>query len=188
MRKIDYFAQKPRLSFNKNYTHPTTVGGVTTLIVIGLTILTLSSFSQNFLYKTSPVISSSERNYKETPIFDLNVDKKLTMGFFLASNQNNRFVMDPSLFTIRAFQTRVYMNDDKEFAEEPIELELEGCREDHFPDDEAIKKSFKFLGIDQNLCLKKLQIKQPRLVGFWGQENFERIEVKFQRCTNGTSR
>ena len=186
MRKIDYFARSPKLLFNKNYSHATSVGGVITVIVIGLTILNLNSFSQNFLYKKSPSISSSERNYKESPVFRLSGDK-FNMGFFLVSDQS-KFMMDPSYFTIKAFQTRVFLKDDNSVGDEKIELELEACREDHFPEDENLKKSFKNLGIDQNLCLKKEQKKQPRLVGVWGQENFERIEVEFQKCINQTSR
>ena len=186
MQNIDYFSQKPRLLFNKNYAHPTPIGGVTTLIVLALTILTLSSFSQNFLYKKGPVISSSESNFRDLPIFEMDGDN-FNMGFYFLSNLEN-YVMDPSLFTIEAFLTRIYLKEDNTVGEDSLELKLEECTELHFPNDNNLRKSFNSLGIEKSLCFKKNQEVRPRLVGMWGQERFERILIRYSRCVNSTKR
>ena len=186
MSTIDYFAQKPQLLFNKHYAHPTPVGGVATLIVIGLTILTLSSFSQNFLYKKGPIISSSESNFLDLPVFDLD-GENLNMAFFFLSNLE-KYVMDPKLFKIEAFLARIYLKEDKSIGEDTLELKLEECTESHFPDDNNIKKSFASLGIAKSLCFKKKQEVKPRLAGIWGQERFERILIRYSRCVNKTDR
>ena len=185
MQTLDYFALKPKILFNKNYAHPTTVGTIATISVIVITVLTLSSFSRNFLYKKSPIISSSESNFKEPPIFELNGDQ-FNMGFYFLYNLN-KYVMDPSLFKIKAFMRRIYLKQDNNtVGEELLDLELEQCNEKHFPNDFRIKKSFLSLGIDKSICFKQKQKNLPRLVGIWGQENFETVLIKYQRCVNGT--
>ncbi len=185
MKNFDYFALKPKLLFDKNYAHPTTIGSITTLIVIALTILTLSSFSKNFFYKKGPIISSSESNFKEPPVFELN-GEQFNMGFYFLFNMD-KYVLDPSLFTIEAFLRRIYLKSDNTVGEELLQLDLEKCGDYHFPNDYRIKKSFLSLGIDKSICFKKEQKTQPRLVGIWGQENFETIWIKYKRCVNATT-
>ena len=157
-----------------------------TCLVFVLTILSLSSFSQNFLYKTSPIISSSESNFKELPIFNLNGDE-FNMSFYFLANKVG-FLMDASLFTIQAFLSKTYLKEDDTLTRDEFKLELENCKDHHFPNDVNLRKSFISLGIDKSLCFKKQQNIQPRLVGMWGQELFETIYIKYQRCVNGTSR
>ena len=187
MNSLDRFPLQPKLLFNKSYAHSTWFGLSATIIVFSLSLLTLGSFSENFLYKKGPIISSSESNFKDIPTFDLD-DTDFKMAFFFVTNKNNSYVMDSSFFKIEAFQTRVYMSEENKLLEEHFKLELERCKTDHFPKDENIQKSFQKLGIFQSLCMKKQQKHSPRLVGIWGQENFERITIKYSRCMNSTSK
>jgi hypothetical protein len=186
MQNFDYFAQKPRLLFDRRYSNATLIGAITTILLLVITLLTLSSFSQNFLYKKSPITYSTESSIKENPKFNLNGDE-FNMGFYFLAN-TGEYIMDPSFLTIQASLSTIYLKEDHSMKDDEVDLELEICKDSHFPNDSELRKSFTMLGINYNFCFKKQQKIPTMIAGLWGENLFQRIWIKFRRCVNGTSR
>ena len=186
LTKLDLFAVSPKLIFNKQTSFSTNAGLLMTLFVFILTILALRSFSENFLYKRNPFISTMEKTFKEMPIFELSADQFNFAAYFLSDGV--RYKMDSSLFRIEAFISKVNLSENNEILEEFIELELEPCTSRHFPSEKYIQDSFYALGIHNSLCLKPSQKNRAVLVGVWGQKQYHTLQILFERCENSTQR
>lgn len=186
MERFDYFALRPKFFIDKKQSHPTAAGVFMTFSIFTFILIFFASLLDNFINKKSPIINITEKNFKDIPIFEININQ-FSMGFFFLTNQGN-YMMDPTIFKIQAFISKIYLGDNNTVIDETSPLELEPCTEDHFPKDEKIRKTFPNLGVLKSLCFKKHQKQNPRLVGVWGQEKFERILVKYVRCVNSSSR
>jgi hypothetical protein len=182
LKKFDRFAISPSLNIASKERYQTYSGGIVSILVFGLVILTTANFSQNLFLKKNPNIVTSQSNFAVIPKFNLS-DFKL--GYFFNSYTQGK-VLDPTVLTFSAgfFRSLVSLDGVQSF--EYGSFELEKCSMDYYEpfDDKDILKR---LNMGNNICFADKDRPKLQLEGGWGQSPFVMIYVDFNICRNSSA-
>ena len=184
LEKLDYYSSQPRVYFKSKDSHFTWAGLILSLAIAIVVFLTISNFSQNFLYKTKPFILNSKQHFEVIPQFDLGDTAKWTLSFFF-NFQITEFLMDPTIFTVECLLQQVTNLEERGINVTLIPIELEPCRRDSFPK-ETSEATLKNLNFQKNLCFKRNSTNKPILEGLWGSERFNMLYVNLRKCKNNS--
>jgi hypothetical protein len=181
LKKFDRFAISPSLNIDNDDSYKTYSGGIVSIIVFGLVILTTANFSQNLLNKKNPNIVTSQSNFDVIPRFNLS-DFKL--GYFFNSFTRGKLI-DPTILTFSSgfFRSLLSLNGTQGY--EFFPLELEKCSLEYYePFDN--RDILKRLDMGNNICFSEKDRKNLQLEGGWGQSPFDMIYVDLIICKNSS--
>ena len=182
LRIIDFFGHAPSFIIKNNLKYKTHIGGLLTLIVIIISIITLIFFSEELYSKKSPsvnLITEANLNPSKINFFD-NFE-------FIIGIQNDNFIVqrNESIYYAKGFLFQTIINSSGIFNIKE-EIKLDSC-------DKALKNSinyelFKHLNLNNYYCSSKNQskinINNIYLNEYWGNNGFQMLQIKFYDCVN----
>jgi hypothetical protein len=182
LKKFDRFAISPSLNIASKDRYQTYSGGIVSILVFGLAILTTANFSQNLLLKKNPNIVASQSNFALIPKFNLSDFK---IGYFFNSPTQGK-VLDPTVLTFFSGFFRSIISLDGTQSVEDRSIGLEKCSLEYYApfDDKDILKR---LNMANNFCFSDKDRGNLQLEGGWGQSPFEMIYVDISICRNSTA-
>ena len=182
LRIIDFFGHDPSFIIKNNLKYKTHIGGLLTLIVIIISVITLIFFSEELYSKKSPsvnLITEANLNPSKINFFD-NFE-------FIIGIQNDNFIVqrNESIYYAKGFLFQTIINSSGIFNIKE-EIDLDSC-------DKALKNSinyelFKDLNLNNYYCFSKNQskinINNIYLNEYWGNNGFQMLQIKFYDCVN----
>ena len=182
LRIIDFFGHDPSFIIKNNLKYKTHIGGLLTLIVIIISVITLIFFSEELYSKKSPsvnLITEANLNPSKINFFD-NFE-------FIIGIQNDDFIVqrNESIYYAKGFLFQTIINSSGIFNIKE-EIDLDSC-------DKALKNSinyelFKDLNLNNYYCFSKNQskinINNIYLNEYWGNNGFQMLQIKFYDCVN----
>ena len=182
LKIIDFFGHNPSFIIKNNLKYKTHIGGLLTLIVIIISVITLIFFSEELYSKKSPsvnLITEANLNPSKINFFD-NFE-------FIIGIQNDNFIVqrNESIYYAKGFLFQTIINSSGIFNIKE-EIDLDSC-------DKALKNSinyelFKDLNLNNYYCFSKNQskinINNIYLNEYWGNNGFQMLQIKFYDCVN----
>ena len=182
IKKLDIFTIKSELRFKKKTDHQTILGGILTMILIILMILSLISFGSEVIKKQLPETNIGEEYDIYPKQHEIN---SLNFGLaFGLQNSNVKHYINNKIYKAHVYQdtlNRLRNETDGSiklnFAKQEIPIEI--CSKDHFPE----KFHFYFLKLDiKNLfCIAKNHTKYF-LRGTFDNDLFKSIKIVINEC------
>ena len=177
---IDIFGYAPSLSIKNQLFYQTIFGGLLTLLIIIITIITLIFFSQELFNKNSPSVNLSmdALNHPQRLNYFDNFE-------FLIGIQNSSYMteINEKIFGAKGTLFKTVVNESGIYNLK-TNINLVSC-------DKALSNSKnKDLYTDLNLkgyyCISNEQNEEPYLKEHWGNNDFSMIQIKFVDCDNKT--
>ena len=182
LRFIDFFGHNPSFIIKNNLKYQTHIGGLLTLIVIIISVITLIFFSEELYNKKSPSVNLiTEANLHPSKInfFD-NFE-------FIIGIQNDNFIVqrNESIYYAKGFLFQTIINSSGIFNIKE-EIDLDSC--DKTLKDSTNYELFKDLNLNNYYCFSKNQSKinlnNIYLNEYWGNNGFQMLQIKFYDCVN----
>ena len=177
---IDVFGYTPSLSIKNQLFYQTIFGGLLTLLIIIITLITLIFFSQELFNKNSPSVNLSmdALNHPQRLNYFDNFE-------FLIGIQNSSYMteINEKIFGAKGTLFKTVVNESGIYNLK-TNINLVSC-------DKALSNSKnKDLYLDLNLkgyyCISNDQDEEPYLKEHWGNNDFSMIQIKFVDCDNKT--
>ena len=177
---IDVFGYTPSLSIKNQLFYQTIFGGLLTLLIVIITIITLIFFSQELFNKNSPSVNLSMEalNHPQRLNYFDNFE-------FLIGIQNSSYMteINEKIFNAKGSLFKTVVNESGIYNLK-TNINLVSC-------DIALSNSKnKDLYTDLNLkgyyCISNDQNEEPYLKEHWGNNDFSMIQIKFVDCDNKT--
>ena len=182
---IDLFGHTPSFVVNQELKYKTIFGGILSIIILILGLILLIFFSIDLFARNSPSINLStnlEPNPTKLYYFD-------NFEFIIGVNDENlEMVYDESIFNIKAY---LYSKkgSDEDFFSNPIELDLVQCNE--VLSTSINYRLFQNINLQNYFCISNKQnnidINEIYINEFWGNNNFQMIQLRFTECQNTTN-
>ena len=182
---IDLFGHYPSFVIHNRLIHKTFFGGIITIIVVFIAIITTIFFSQELLYRKYPYVNLSTEIYNNPKKIDYYNNFEFAIG--IKNPNNNLFEINESIFFIKAFLVKTIINSSGTYnIKESINLKR--CSET-FNESNINYDLFKNLSLDNLYCISNEQndINEIYIKEFYGNNNFQKIEIQFYECTNSTN-
>ena len=181
---IDAFGQSPQfLIKRKNYYH-SVFGGIITIILYGISVISLIFFSQELFLKRAPSVNlstESDEHPEKIQYYD-NYE-------FLIGIQNSNMIVhrDETIYKAKGFIFQT-LNTNNELNNMVTEIDLESC--DIALADSNVYEFVKDINLEDYYCFAKSQSKVSNndlfINDFWNNDGFQMIQVKFMECQNTT--
>lgn len=183
VKKIDIFAFKTQLKMNRRTRFSTVIGGVFTLLLIGLSTLLFIHFGYDMINHTNPISVSSEI-YVEDPILTQFSSENNFIMFGVQYPNYTHFV-DETIYKITLTQSYIGSNSSKSFSKS---VPIGRCTPDDLPQASNMNKYFTDAWgspINEVLCVKNLS-------NYWIQGSFDTndyayMQIKVSSCANNTA-
>jgi hypothetical protein len=177
---IDYYSVRPQILFLNSETFPTKSGAFITICILTLTFLTLSNFSQNFLYKTEPFILNTRKNHELNPKISF---KDIPFTISLLYNYQE-YIDDPSIIQYKAAVRSISTLSDGTITLNEKKLDLKKCTPNDFTLDNSIQESLRAISFERHFCFN---FSSAEIEGAWGTKKFDVIAIDFLRCVNNSN-
>jgi hypothetical protein len=176
LKLIDIFGQGIQLRIGKDTKSKTNLGGILTILMMGLLLAMLIYNIGNVLNRRNPQISVEQQVTEEYPSLVLNQE---TFPFSISlTNNGNVGVNKPNYFKfsvilMSGLTTSSSLNE--------TEFNLVNCKKKFFP---RIKNdSYNSLNMDQNMCIENQNI---TVTGSWGKEYIAYLVLRVSICSDST--
>ena len=177
---IDIFGYIPSLSIQKQLHYHTFFGGILTVILILISIITIIFFSQELFNKKSPSVNLSTESLMNAP--KLNYFDNFE---FLIGIQNSSYIteINEKIFNAKGTLFKTIINETGTFNLK-TDINLTSCNI-------ALSKSenkelYSSLNLKGYYCISNIQKNEIYLNEIWGHNNFTMIQFKFIDCDNKT--
>jgi hypothetical protein len=150
---IDLFGHYPSFVIHNRLIHKTFFGGIITIIVVFIAIITTIFFSQELLYRKYPYVNLSTEIYNNPKKIDYYNNFEFAIG--IKNPNNNLFEINESIFFIKAFLVKTIINSSGTYnIKESINLKR--CSET-FNESNINYDLFKNLSLDNLYCISNEQ-------------------------------
>ena len=173
---IDLLSLPPQLKVNQQNSYKTLLGGLTSLLLILLTIASVGYFGKDLISKKDPTTIVSAYDYQDLR-FNVGID-----GYYLfmaIEDSNFNYYNDPSIFTFSAYHKNVTLNNQGVANLIEKEIEIKPCKT-FFKDTDKLKDG---LNRDLFYCLKPDEIS---IQGYWGNKINAYAGIYLKKCVNST--
>ena len=182
---IDIFGHYPSFVIQNKLLHKTIFGGIITIFVIFISIISTIFFSQELLFRKCPYINLSTEIYNNPKRINYYNNFEFAIG--IKNPNNNLFEINESIFFIKAFLVKTIINSSGTYnIKESINLKR--CSET-FNESNINYDLFKNLSLDNLYCISNEQndINEIYIKEFYGNNKNQKIEIQFYECTNSTN-
>ena len=180
LRIIDIFGYNPSFIIKNNLQYKTHIGGILTLIVIIISIITLIFFSEELYKKKSPSVNLITEGFLHPSKINFFDNFEFIIGI-----QNDNFIVqkNESIYYAKGFLVKTIINSSGIFNIKE-EIDLDTC-------DKTLKDSinyelFKHLNLNNFYCFSKNQskinINNIYINEYWGNDGFQMLQIKFYDC------
>jgi hypothetical protein len=172
---IDVYGQGISLTLNKKKSTTTVIGGILTIITVGLLIAATWSTGKDIFYHLQPIISFEDQLFTRRPYVNLD-SYNFPMAMAVQDYSQNTFDL-PRYFTPEIILSKVYNSNGTTINRN---LEMEMCTYEHFPNlslDYLVKA-----GVTNYFCLKKNQ--NTTIGGYWDDESITYLILRLKLCIN----
>jgi hypothetical protein len=172
----DIYGETINLKIKNNTTSQTMIGGVLTIITIGLIMGAAWSTGKDIIYKQKPSINIEDKLFPQRP--DLLLDTyNFPFAIVMQDYSNNAYIL-PKYFTYELLHYSIFNSNATTFE---TRWDLEQCNYTHFP--RLTTEFFDKAGIKNYMCIKKQNI---TIGGYWDEDNIKYIIVRIKLCQNST--
>ena len=182
---IDLFGHYPSFVIHKRLLHKTFFGGIMTIIVVFIAVISTIFFSQELLFRKCPYMNISTEIYNNPEKIDFYDNFEFAIG--IKNPNNNLFEINESIYYIKAFLIKIIVNSSCIYnIKESINMKI--CSET-FNESNINYDLFKNLSLDNLYCISNEQndINNIYINEFIGNNNFQKIEIQLYECTNLTN-
>ena len=182
---IDLFGHYPSFVIHKRLLHKTFFGGIMTIIVVFIAVISTIFFSQELLFRKCPYMNISTEIYNNPEKIDFYNNFEFAIG--IKNPNNNLFEINESIYYIKAFLIKTIVNSSGTYnIKESINMKI--CSET-FNESHINYDLFKNLSLDNLYCISNEQndINNIYINEFYGNNNFQKIEIQLYECTNLTN-
>ena len=184
IQKLDVFGEMPKLLIKNEIRHHSLFGGLMTLVLICISIVAFCLFAQELFIKTSPSVNLSTQTNSHPDQINYFNNFEFLIGI---QNKNNIVEINESIFYAKGYISRTTVNETGTFNMK-YEIDLEPCSDVLV--DSIHYELFKHLNLKGFFCISKHQskvnISDIYINEFWGNNNFQMIQIKFYQCNNKT--
>ena len=179
LRQIDIFGETIKLTFKKQETAKTVIGGITTLILILLINFILVIMSLEIFQKLKPVVTVEDIIQPFRPNMTLN---KMTLPIsVIVQDENNKIYHDVDKFTMEALTTTVVIEDNGTLTNTIENLNLILCEPSYFPS--LTNDSFYNSRLNNYFCLENQNVS---IGGYWDSNYTKYLRISIMPCRNST--
>ena len=179
-KNIDIFGYIPSLSIKNQLFYQTFFGGLLTLLIVLLAIITLIFFSQELFHRNSPSVNLSMEalNHPQRLNYFDNFE-------FLIGIQNSSYMteINEKIFGAKGTLFKTILNESGTYNIK-TDLNLISC--DIALSNSKNKELYSDLNLQGYYCLSNDQNEEPYIQEHWGNNEFSMIQIKFVDCNNKT--
>ena len=186
---IDAFGIQPSLLIHSNRKHKSFFGGLLSIILIILLLLSLYHFGKELILKESPSVNLSSEFIHEHPK-QINFFNHFE---FLISLLNDQYlpVINEKIYYPQAFLYKIYINETGQKHSIRFEVNVDTC-DKVFTKEHKLSQYVNQFELSQYYCISHNQndyIKENLYINdYWGNEGFQMIQFKLNECVNSTER
>ncbi len=177
---IDIFGYTPSLSIKNQLFYQTIFGGLLTLLIVIITLITLIFFSQELFNKNSPSVNLSmdALNHPQRLNYFDNFE-------FLIGIQNSSYMteINEKIFSAKGTLFKTVVNESGIYNLKS-NINLVSC--DIALSNSKNKDLYSDLNLKGYYCISNDQDEEPYLKEHWGNNDFSMIQIKFVDCDNKT--
>lgn len=191
LKKIDIFGQNVKLLFNSQRKFPSILGGIFTICVIIIVLVSIINLGKEIVYKTEPKLNVMNLFTVNSPLIELN-PSSLLFAFQVIDRDYMPFY-DESYFTFNLYNFVVNrtLPESSMFKNNP--LNLINCTEyfDYFANQETSYRKYNFSNnfnsnnLNEAFCIENLN---AQIGGNFITDYFSNIRFSINRCNNSTSK
>lgn len=184
---VDQFGQTPQFLIKRNNHFHSVFGGIITIILYVVGLVSLIFFSEEIVFKNSPSVNLSTQT-EEHPSKLLFFDNfEFIIGL---QNKNLQVERNEKIFYPRGFLFKTIVNESGSYNQRQ-EIDLAPCEEE-LPSSKNYKL-FEKLDLEGYYCLSKKQksnitMNEIFIREFWGNNGFQMLQVKFYDCKNTSTK
>ena len=179
LRQIDIFGETIKLTFKKQETAKTVIGGITTLILILLINFILVIMSLEIFQKLKPVVTVEDIIQPFRPNMTLN---KMTLPIsVIVQDENNKIYHHVNKFTMEAISATVVIENNGTLTNTFENLNLILCEPSYFPS--LTNDSFYNSGLNNYFCFENLNVS---IGGYWDSSYTKYLRVSVKPCRNSS--
>ena len=189
LRKIDFFSSGPQLTLKNETNLRTEIGGVFSLLILGLIIFFSYSFGNDVVFKRNPQILQNESRTVQPNKFTINREN-FFLGFQLEYTNAKHIEEYQKLVRYKASMFNYTYNDDN-YKEEEIHLKLVPCNT-IYPDANENNKIVKalvenemFSLLSDLMCPDNME--NYFLEGTWDNSFISLIQIDVYKCLNDSA-
>ena len=182
---IDIFGHYPSFVIQNKLLHKTIFGGIITIFVIFISIISTIFFSQELLFRKCPYINLSTEIYNNPKRINYYNNFEFAIG--IKNPNNNLFEINESIYYIKAFLIKTIINSTGTYNIKE-NINMKSCNE-IFNESNINYNLFKNLSLDNLYCISNEQnnINDIYINEHYGNNYFQRIEILLYECTNLTN-
>jgi hypothetical protein len=176
VKYLDIYGETIQLNIENESKSKTFLGGILTIITVGMLIGAAWSTGNDIIYKNQPSTDMEDILFKDRPFYYLD---KYTFPLSFCFQDYNQQVYDiPSYFKFEVINIKTFNTNTTTIT---TFYEYENCTYDHFPnlEPEYIDKS----GIRSYKCLKDQNI---TIGGYWDNSFVQYTTFRIRLCNNAT--
>lgn len=175
--KFDLIGKTPDINVQGRSTFNTFTGGILSILIFILTILTSFYFSREIWEKKNPKVN---RSIVPNPLpGDIIIGDE--WDFFFGLQFNNTLYIDNSIYTIKGRLFKFIPGEGLKMQE----YKIEPCKNDSFRQNH--KEHFLQYNINGAWCVSKENIPDLKISNVWGKPGFSFIDVSLWPCKNTTT-
>jgi hypothetical protein len=183
LSSVDIFGVEPKLNMKQSDKHNSAIGGLVSLVFLGVTIMGILYFGQELIYKKEPSVIETKTHDPEPGRFNLTIDK---FNFFIGVSDSNNYFIDPSVYSLSA-ELAYYHKDNgsKNYTFTSIPLKVEKCSLNrHFSAFKDLFRNDDDLALYQ--CIDADDSNDLYLQGYKGSDVYVLVRLLIKPCINGT--
>ena len=177
LSSIDFFSIFPGFFVKRDLDYKTKTGGFITILIIIATIILAIIFSQELFIKKNPTVSTALKVSEHPDYYQY----PYPIFFMLVvRDTNDNPIIDPSIYYAKARIYKLVLNDNGKIGSKKISINLKRC-------DEILNENFQYyelikdIDLQNHYCLDNSN-NDLSIGEFWGNENFQMLQVKMYKC------
>jgi hypothetical protein len=180
---VDFLGYKPSIKINSKDRYQTVLGGITSLMIIILSLASVIYFGLEIVIKQQPIVVVSRENYQEIPALNVSAQG---FGFYVSLEFSNySLYIDDTIYTLHGERYSIKNVKDESGnynrVDEVIPLEFDRCSKFYKP--ENIPESNYPIDLNVYSCVKP---NSAQIENFWGHPTQSLFRVNIKKCQNST--
>ena len=183
IKKLDLVAIEQKIQMNDHSRFQTFVGGLITIILIILIIISSVYFGQELWKKANPKVFINTKQVDEIKAVEID-PKDFYIVMEVTSNIDYLQYIDESIYSAKAIEI-TYSYDDKngELIKSDKEIEFLSCN-NYFQNISELDNSYIY-DLKSSLCFKPNS--KAKIENFWGSSKMSLITISFYKCSSNPS-
>lgn len=181
LRNFDFLTHPPNLKVNSMDSYKTVIGGVLTLAIFCLVILSAIYFGAELVLRMEP---QSIITAKQFDSIQFQIAPSEYFMFIGIENSEYKYYLDKSTISIRAYVLEINIDDTGNTQSKSIDVNIDQCSNFYNSSEASAISSFK---IDTELfyCLDPNQTLE--ISNYWGANYSSALYIEVNKCLNSTT-